>query len=140
MAALDPVVGNAFNDVVTMNGASGSVVVGALTLTAPATVHFSATRGLAGTNGTDITGTATTTLAGKATSGSASVSNLPTKANTAIISITTSASGTWNGCEDFDATGTPKRINFGPTSDLGKAFGSGDILSLPIGNRTSTVS
>lgn len=141
MAALDPVVGNAFNDVLMENAASGSIVVGALTLTAPWTVHFSATRGLAGTNGTDITGTATTTLAGKATAGSASVSNVPTKANTAAISITTtSAAGSpWNGIEYFDSTGTPKRVAFGPTSDLGKAFGSGDILSLPIGNNTSTV-
>lgn len=139
MAALDPVVGNAFNDVVMPNGASGSLVVGALTLTAPTAVHFSGTRGLAGTAGTDITGTATTTLAGKCTAGSASVSNVPTKANTAAISITTSSSGTWNGIEYFDATGTPKRVAFGPTSDLAKAFGSGDILSLPIGNNTSTV-
>lgn len=139
MAALDPVVGNAFNDVVIENAASGSIVVGALTLTAPWTVHFSATLGVAGTNGTDITGTATTTLAGKATTGSASVSNVPTKANTAIISLTTTASGTWNGIEYFDSTGTPKRVAFGPTSGLGKAFGSGDILSLPIGNNTSTV-
>lgn len=142
MAALDPVVGNAVNDIVMQNGASGSVTAGGLTLTAPWTVHYSATRGLAGTNGTDITGTATTTLAGKATTPSASVSNVPTKANTAAISVTTtSAAGSpWNGIEYFDSTGTPKRVAFGPTSDLSKAFGSGDILSLPIGNNTSTVS
>lgn len=136
MAALDPAVGNPLNDALLANGASGSIVIGALTLTAPDLVHFSGTRGLAGTAGTDITGTATTTLAGKCATGSASITNVPTKANDAAISITTSASGTWNGIETKDATGTPKRKLFGPTSDLAKAFGSGDILSLPIGNLT----
>lgn len=141
MAALDPVVGNATNDALLLqNGASGSVATGTLTLTAPWTIHFSAVLGVAGTNGTDITGTATTTLAGKATTASASISNLPTKANTSAISITTTSAGTWNGLEAFDSTGTPKRVWFAPTSALGKAFASGDILSVPIGNATSTVS
>lgn len=140
MAATDPVVGNAANDAILLqNGASGSVVIGTLTLTAPWTVHFSATLGVAGTNGTDITGTATTTLAGKATAGSASITNVPTKANTSAVSVTTTSSGTWNGIEAFDSTGTPKRVWFAPTSALAKAFGVGDILSMPIGNLTSTV-
>jgi hypothetical protein len=60
---------------------------------------------------------------------------VPTKANDSVISITTTtSSGTWNGVEIFDANATPKRVLFGPTSALGKAYGIGDILSLPIGN------
>lgn len=140
MAALDPVLGNALNDVLFANASSGTtnLSIGAVTLTAPYTVKFDGTRGLAGTNGTVITGTSSTVLNGKVATGSASISNVPTKANDSIISITTSASGTWNGIEVFDGNGTPKRVLFGPTSDLSKAFGSGDVLSLPIGNATLT--
>jgi hypothetical protein len=140
MAALDPAVGNPLNDALLNNGASGTVTIGALTLTLPYTVIFDSTRGVAGTGGTPITGTSSITLAGKVATGSASVSNVPTKANDAAISITTtSAAGSpWNGIEIKDSTGTPKRILFGPTSDLGKAFASGDILSIPIGNLALT--
>lgn len=138
MAALDPAVGNALNDAILNNGSSGTVTLGALTLTLPYAVRFDGTRGVAATPGTVITGTSSTTLAGTVTSASSSVSNVPTKANTSALSITTSASGTWNGIETFDATGTPKRINFGPTSDLAKAFASGDILSIPTGQLSLT--
>lgn len=140
MAALDPVLGNALNDVLLANAASGStnLSIGTVTLTAPYACRFDGTRGTAGTNGTVITGTSSTNINGLFTSGSASVSNVPTKSNTGAISITASASGTWNGNEIWDANATPKRVLFGPTSDLGKAFASGDILSIPTGNMTLT--
>lgn len=142
MAALDPVLGNALNDVLLANAASGStnLVIGTVTLTAPYNCRFMATRGAAGTNGTSITGTSSVAINGQFTAGSASVSNVPTKANTGALSITTtSAAGSpWNGIEVWDSTGTPKRILFGPTADLGKAFASGDILSIPIGNLSLT--
>lgn len=140
MAALDPILGNALNDALLANASSGttSLSVGAVTLTAPYTVRFQSTRGVAATAGTNITGTASTVLNGKVGTGSASVSNVPTKKNDAIVSITTSASGTWNGIEIWDGNGTPKRVLFGPTSDLSLAFASGDVLSLPIGNMTLT--
>lgn len=139
MAALDPTVGNAFNDVLISNAASGTAVIGAITYTAPYTCKFQSTRGVAATPGTNITGTNSVAINGLFTNASASISNVPTKANTGAISITTSSSGTWNGNEIFDGNGTPKRMLFGPTSDLGKAFGSGDILSIPIASATLTV-
>lgn len=139
MAALDPAVGNPLLDVLMPNGSSGTLTLGALTLTLPYNLKFIATRGSAGSNGTAITGTNSVSMAGQLTSTAASVSNVPTKANTGALTITTSSSGTWNGCEIFDSTGTPKRVMFGPTSDLGKAFASGDILSVPIGSLTGTV-
>lgn len=138
MAALDPVVGNALNDVLLPNAASGTLTLGALTLTRPYNCRFQSTRGLAGTNGTNITGTNSTGINGLLTNASASVSNVPTKSNTGAISITTSSSGTWNGIEIWDTTGTPQRVLFGPTSDLSKAFASGDILSIPTANLTLT--
>lgn len=138
MGALDPVLGNALNDVLLPNAGSGTLTLGALTLTEPYNCRFQSTRGVAGTNGTNITGTNSTGINGLFTSGSASISNVPTKANTGAISITTSSSGTWNGIEIFDTTGTPKRVLYGPTSDLGKAFASADILSIPIANATLT--
>jgi cytoskeletal protein RodZ len=140
MTALDEVIGNALNDAILANAASGTsnLKIGSVQLTAPYTVLFDATRGTASVTGTAITGTSSTTLAGKVATASASVSHVPTKANDAIISITTSASGTWNGIRVQDSTGTPQRVLYGPTSDLSKAFGSGDILSLPIGNLTLT--
>lgn len=143
MAALDPTVGNGVNDVLLANASSGTtnLSLGAVTYTAPYSVNFQGTRGLAGTGGTNITGTSSTTLAGKVATGSASVTNVPTKANDGAISITTSsaASSPWNGIEIKDGNGTPKRVLFGPTSDLSKAFGSGDILALPIGNLSLTI-
>lgn len=138
MPALDQVIGNALNDALLPNAASGTVTIGAVTLTLPFQVRFQSTRGTAGANGTNITGTATIGLNGQVTTASASVSNVPTKANTGAISITTTSSGTWNGIEIFDATGTPKRVLFGPTADLGKSFVSGDILSIPINQLTLT--
>lgn len=134
MAALDPVLGNALNDVLLPNAGSGTLTLGALTLTQPFNCRFDGTRGVVATPGTVITGTSSASIAGKVATGSASISNVPTKANDGVISITTTASGTWNGIEIFDSTGTPKRVLFGPLSDLGKAFASGDILSIPIGN------
>lgn len=139
-ASLDPVLGNALLDVLLNNAASGTTTIGAVTLTAPYNCRFQGTRGLAGTNGTNITGTNSTGINGLFTSAAASISNLPTKANTGAISITTTAGGTWNGIETWDSTGTPKRVQFGPTSDLAKAFASGDILSIPTGNATGTAS
>lgn len=138
MAALDPVVGNALNDVLLPNGASGTLTLGALTLTQPFTCKFASTRGTAAANATLITGTNSIAINGLVTAASASVSNVPTKSNTGAWSITTSSSGTWNGNEIWDSTGTPKRVLFGPTSDLGKAFAIGDILSIPTGNATLT--
>lgn len=139
MAALDPAVGNPLLDVLLPNGASGTLTLGALTLTQPFNLRFMGTRGSAGSNGTAITGTSSVSMAGQLTSGAASVSNVPTKANTGALSITASASGTWNGNEVWDSTGTPKRISFGPASDLGKAFASSDILSVPIGSLVGSV-
>lgn len=103
-APIDPALGNALNDVLFANAASGTtnLSIGAVTMTAPYTVHFSGTRGVAGTAGTDITGTASVGLNGLVATGSASVSNVATKANDSAISITTTASGTWNGVEVFD--------------------------------------
>lgn len=138
MAALDPVVGNALNDVLLPNLGSGTITLGALTLTQPFACHFLGTRGSAGTNGTAITGTSSVSIAGTVATASASVSNVPTKSNTGAISVTTTSSGTWNGNEIWDATGTPKRVLYGPSSDLGKAFASGDILSIPTSNLTLT--
>lgn len=138
MAALDPAVGNALNDVLLPNAASGTLTLGALTLTQPYNCRFQGTRGVAGTAGTNITGTNSTGINGLFTTASASASNVPTKSNTGAISITTSSGGTWNGLEIWDSTATPKRVLFGPTSDLGKAFASGDILSIPTGQMTLT--
>lgn len=138
MAALDPAVGNPLNDVLLPNGASGTLTLGALTLTQPYNCRYMTTRGTAGTNGTAITGTSSVSIAGSVATASASSSNVPTKSNTGAITITTSASGTWNGIEIWDSTGTPKRVLFGPTADLSKAFASGDILSIPISNLTLT--
>jgi len=143
MAALDPVVGNALNDVLLANAASGSVnlIIGSITYTAPYACRFDSVLGVAGTAGTVIAGTSSVAINGLFANASASVTNVPTKANTAAISITTtSATGSpWNGVEIFDANATtPKRILFGPTAGLAKAFASGDILSIPIGNMSLT--
>lgn len=139
MAALDPAVGNPLLDVLLPNGASGTLTLGALTLTQPFNLRFMSVRGTAAANGTAITGTSSAAMNGNFTAAAASVSNVPTKSNTGALTITTSASGTWNGNEVWDSTGTPKRVMFGPTADLSKAFASGDILSVPIGSLTGTV-
>lgn len=148
MAALDQAIGNALNDFLLPGASSGdntgTLVIPAagggsgITLTKPFNVVFDSVLSTATVAGTAIAGTSSTTLVGKAGTASTSVANVPTKSNDAIISITTSASGTWNGNRIMDSTGTPKRVLFGPTSALGKAFASGDILSIPVGNLTLT--
>jgi hypothetical protein len=138
MPALDPAIGNALNDALLNNGSSGTVAVGAVTLTLPMVMKYIATRGSAGVAGTAISGTNTVSLSGKFGTASTSISNVPTKSNDSAISITASASGTWNGIEVQDSTGTPKRTLYGPSSDLAKAFASGDILSVPASNLTLT--
>lgn len=138
MGAIDPVVGNALNDVLLANGASGTLTLGALTLTLPYKCVFTSTLGSAGTTATAIQ--AGVSIAGLFTAGSANVSNVPTKANTGTVSITVSgAGGTWNGVEIYDSTGTPKRIEYGPASALAKAYNTGDILAINTGNLSGTV-
>lgn len=148
MTALDEAVGNALLDFALAGAAgdtSGTIVIPAagggagITLTKPLNVVFDATRATASVAGTAITGTSSTTLAGKCGTASASVSHVPTKNNDAIISITASAGGTWNGIRVMDSTGTPKRVVYGPAADLGKAFLSGDILAVPANNLTATL-
>lgn len=138
-ASLDPALGNPLLDVLLNNAATGTVTLGTVTLTAPYNCRFQSTRGVAGTNGTNITGTNSTGINGLFTTAAASAANVPTKSNTGAISITATASGTWNGIETWDTSATPKRVQFGPTADLAKAFASGDILSIPTGSATGTV-
>lgn len=137
MAAIDPAVGNPLLDVLLPNGASGTLTLGALTLTQPYKCVFTSTLGTAAARGTSIQAGAS--LAGLLTAAAASVSNVPTKANTGTISITTASSGTWAGCEIEDSTGTPKRTLYGPSVSLAKAFNIGDILAVNTGNLTGTV-
>jgi hypothetical protein len=137
MAALDQAVGNPVLDVLLPNGASGTLTLGALTLTLPFKCVFTSTLGTAAARGTAIQ--AGVSVAGLLTAAAASVSNVPTKANTGTISITTASSGTWAGNEIEDSTGTPKRVLYGPGTTLGKAFGIGDILAVNTGNLTGTV-
>lgn len=138
MAAIEPVLGNLLLDVLLPNGASGTLTVGAGTYTQPFKLRYDSVRGTAATPGTDIS-SGGVSLAGLLTAAAASVSNVPTKANTGTASYTTGSSGTWNGCEVFSSDGTPKRVLYGPSSDLGKAFGVGDILAVNTGNLTGTV-
>lgn len=150
MAAIDAAVGNAILDLLLPGHASdttGTLVIphggagAGLTLTMPFNVVFDATLATATVAGTAITGTSSVSLAGSATTAAATVSNVATKSNTGAISITTTSGvgSPWNGIRVMDSTGTPKRVLFGPTSPLGKAFVSGDILSVPIANLTGTI-
>lgn len=138
MGAIEPVLGNLILDTLLANGASGTITIGAGTYTQPYKLRYDTVRGTAATPGTDGS-SGGVSLAGLLTAGAASVSNVPTKANTGTVSYTTAGSGTWNGCEVFDSTGTPKRVLYGPSSDLGKAYGTGDILAVNTGNLTGTV-
>ncbi|MGX7679065.1 hypothetical protein ACSMXN_09205 [Jatrophihabitans sp. DSM 45814] len=138
MGAIDQAVGNPILDVLLPNGSSGTLTLGALTLTLPFKCVFTSTLGTAAANGTAIQ--AGVSIAGLFTSAAASVSNVPTKSNTGTISITVSgAGGTWAGCEIYDSTGTPKRVLYGPSSSLAKAYNTGDILAVNTGNATGTV-
>jgi len=148
MTAIDQVVANAINDFLLAGAAgdtAGTLVIPAagggpgITLTRPFNVVFDATLATASVPGTAITGTSSTTLAGKAGTASASVSNLATKPNDAIISIAASSSGTWNGNRVMDSTGSPKRVVYGSSAPLAKGFASADILAIPVGNLQLTL-
>jgi hypothetical protein len=148
MTMVDAAVGDPFLDFLLAGAAgdtSGTIAIPAagggagITLTKPFNVVFDATRATSTVAGTPSTGTSSVSLAGKAGTAAAPVSNVPTKNNDAIISITATASGTWNGIRVMDSTGTPKRVVFGPSTDLSKGFASADVLAIPVSQLTATL-
>lgn len=127
---------NALEDILIPNGASGSVVLGALTYTLPGKIKWLSTVSTAGTAGTEWTGgsypAGGVSLAGAATSGASAGA----KASTSALSVTNSPALTWADNEIQDSAGTPIRIQAKGTPSLAISVSSGSTATIPSGSLT----
>jgi hypothetical protein len=133
-------------DLVLNNTASGPVVIGATSYTAPWRVIFLSTISTASTQGTEWSTSGGYThsaagavggvpLNGLATTAAASAS----KANTGAVTVSNAPAGTWADNEIIDSSaGANKRISFKGTPSLAKTVNAGDTCTIAVGNLTST--
>lgn len=135
-------------DLVLNNAASGAVVIGGTTYTAPWRIIFLQTLSVAGTQGTEWA-----TAANYTHSAAGAVGGLPlngllgtaaaagAKANALAVTLTNAPAGTWNDNEIIDSSaGANKRIAFKGGSNLAKSVNLGDTCSVLAGNLTCTES
>jgi hypothetical protein len=121
------------------SGASGTFTLGATTYTLPLKCKFLSTLSTAGAVGTEWSTSGGYTAGGVSLSGLfATAASAASKANTGAVTVSNAPAGTWAGNEITDSTGTPKRMNFGPTVSLAKTVNSGDTVTIPIGSLTGT--
>jgi hypothetical protein len=126
-------------DAAYQTGASGTFVLGATTYTLPLKCKFQSTLSSAGSAGTEWSTSGGYTAGGVSLSGLfATAASAASKANTTAVTVSNAPAGTWAGNEITDSTGTPKRMNFGPTVSLAKTVNSGDTVTIPIGSLTGT--
>lgn len=121
------------------NGSSGTKTIGPTTYTLPFRIRFLSTVSVAGTPGTEWSTSGGYTaggvsIAGQVTSAAASAS----KANTGAVTVTNAPAGTWADNDQYDSTGTPKRMVFRGGSSLGKTVNAGDTCTIAIGSLTWT--
>lgn len=121
------------------SGASGTFVLGATTYTLPLKCRFQTTLSTAGAQGTEFTASGGYTAGGVSLSGLfTTAASAASKSSTGAVSVSNAPAGTWAGNEITDSTGTPKRMNFGPTSSLAKTVNAGDTVTIPSGSLTGT--
>jgi hypothetical protein len=131
-------------DLVLNNTASGAVVIGATSYTAPWRVIFLSTISNAGTQGTEwstsggYTHSAAGAVGGVPLNGLATVAaSAAAKANTGAVTVTNAPAGTWADNEIIDSSaGANKRIAFKGTPSLAKTVNAGDTCTIAIGNLT----
>lgn len=116
-----------------LNGAaSGSIVIGATTYTAPFKVRFLSTVSVAATPGTQFTG-GSYPAGGVSLSGNfTSAASAAAKASTAAVTVTNAPATTWADNDITDSTGTPKPVVFKGTPSLAKTVNSGDTCTIAI--------
>lgn len=128
---------NAVLDALFNGGASGTVTLGALTLTLPYKIKFLSTLSTAGTAGTEWATSGGYTAGGVSLSGLFSTAAASaSKSNTGVIQVTNAPAGTWAGNEIVDSTGTPNRLSFGPATSLNVTVTAGSTALIPIGSLT----
>jgi len=119
-------------DAAYQNGASGTFVLGSTTYTLPLKCRFQSTLSTAGAQGTEFPATGGYTAGGVSLAGLfTAAASAASKSNTGAVTVSNAPAGTWAGIEITDSTGTPKRMNFGPGTTLGKTVNSGDTVTLP---------
>jgi len=129
------------------NTASGAVVIGATSYTAPWRVIFLSTLSTAGTQGTEwgtgggYTHSAAGAVGGVPLNGQATAAaSAASKANTGAISVSNAPAGTWADVEIIDSsTGSNKRVAFKGTPSLAKTINAGDTVTIGIGSLTATL-
>lgn len=121
------------------NGASGTKSIGSTTYTLPFRIRWLSTVSVAGTPGTEWSTSGGYTAGGVSLAGCvATAAASASKANTAAVSVSNAPAGTWADNDQYDSTGTPKRMNFRGGSSLAKTVNAGDSCIIPIGSLTWT--
>lgn len=132
------------NDVLDMelNGAaSGTFIVGSRTYTLPLKCRFQTTLSTATAQGAEFTASGGYPAGGVSLSGLFSTAAASaSKASTGAVTVSNAPAGTWAGIEITDSTGTPNRMNFGPTTSLAKTVNAGDTVTVPSGQLSGTES
>lgn len=133
-------INNAILDALMNNGASGTVTLGALTLTLPYKAKFLSTLSTVSAAGTEFTGgsypAGGVSLAGLFATAAASSA----KANTGAVTVTNAPATTWADVEIVDSTGTPIRLMFKGTPSLAKTVNAGDTCTIATGSLTGAES
>lgn len=133
-------------DLILNNTASGAVVIGSTSYTAPWRVIFLQTLSTATTQGTEwTTGGGYTHSAAGAVGGvplnglATAAASAGTKANTGAVTVSNAPAGTWADIEIIDSsTGANKRISFKGTPSLAKTVNAGDTCTVGVGNLSSS--
>lgn len=123
---IDQTMANAILDALTPN--SGTTTVGTKTITGPAHLRVMTA------NGSDTAaGTEQPTASGYTAGGSAlafAAAGSGSKATNAGVSWTNFPSCTTTGCEEWDTSGTPQRIFWGPWTGGNIVVGAGNTFSI----------
>lgn len=130
-------IANAILDALLNGAASGTTVVGAITLTWPGKLKFLSTVSTASSAGTEWTTSGGYTAGGVSLSGVFSANAASgAKASGAAVSVTNAPTQTWADNEAVDSTGTPNRLWAKGTPSLAIAVASGSTCTIPSGSLT----
>lgn len=117
---------------------SGTATVGVKTITGPAHVRLMTANGSDTTAGTELATSGGYTAGGSALSFAAAASG--SKATNAAVSWSNMPATTLTGVEEWDTSGTPQRLFWGPWSGGNITVASGNTLTIASGSLSNALS
>lgn len=116
---------------------SGTATVGTMTITGPTHMRLMTANGSDSSNGTELSTSGGYTAGGSAlTMGTASAGSV---SSTASVSWTNMPSTTLTGMEQWDTSGTPLRLFWGPWTGGNITVASGNTFTVASGNLTDSL-